>query len=81
MPLNRLSKEEITESYNKNAIWYDILEKIPELLGVNRIRKDLFRKASGEVLEVAAGTGNNLRHYPKDCKITLLEQPHPFSLP
>ncbi len=73
MPLNKLSKEEITESYNKYAFWYDILEKIPEFLGVNRIRRNLFRKASGEVLEVAAGTGNNLRHYPKDCKLTLID--------
>ncbi len=73
MLLNKLSKEEITENYNKKAFWYDILEKIPELLGVNRIRRNLFRKASGDVLEVAAGTGNNLRHYPKDCKITLID--------
>ncbi len=73
MPLNKLSKEEITQSYNKHARWYDILEKIPEFLGVNRIRKKLFRKASGDVLEVAAGTGNNLRHYPKECKITLID--------
>ena len=73
MPLNKLSKEEITENYNKKAFWYDILEKIPEFLGVNRIRKNLFRKASGDVLEVAAGTGNNLRHYPEDCKITLID--------
>ena len=73
MPLNKLSKEEITQNYNKKAFWYDILVKIPELLGVNRIRRNLFRKASGDVLEVAAGTGNNLRHYPKDCKITLID--------
>ncbi len=71
--MTALSKKEITQSYNKYARWYDILEKIPEFLGINRIRKNLFRKASGEVLEVAAGTGNNLRHYPKDCKITLID--------
>ena len=76
MPVNRLSKEEITDNYNKYATWYDLLEKIPELLGVNRIRKNLFRKASGDVLEVAAGTGNNLRHYPKTCKITLIDLSH-----
>ncbi len=73
MPLNKISKEEITENYNKKAIWYDILEKIPELLGINRIRKNLFRKASGDVLEVAAGTGNNLRHYPENCNLTLID--------
>ena len=71
--MTELSKEEITQSYNKYARWYDILEKIPEILGISRVRKTLFRKASGEVLEVAAGTGNNLRHYPKDCKITLID--------
>jgi ubiquinone/menaquinone biosynthesis C-methylase UbiE len=73
MPLNKISKEEITENYNKKATWYDILEKIPELLGINRIRKNLFRKASGDVLEVAAGTGNNLRHYPENCNLTLID--------
>ncbi len=73
MPLNRLSKKEITESYNKYARWYDILEKVPEILGISRVRKTLFGMASGKVLEVAAGTGNNLRHYPKDCKITLID--------
>jgi len=71
--MTALSKKEITQSYNKYARWYDILEKIPEFLGISRVRKTLFRKASGEVLEVAAGTGNNLRHYPKDCKITLID--------
>ncbi len=71
--MTKLSKEEITQSYNKHARWYDILEQIPEFLGVNRIRKKLFRKASGKVLEVAAGTGNNLSHYPKNCKLTLID--------
>ena len=71
--MNKLSKEEITQSYNQYARWYDILEKLPEILGISRVRKTLIRKASGEVLEVAAGTGNNLRHYPKDCKLTLID--------
>ncbi len=71
--MTELSKEEITQNYNRYARRYDILEKIPELLGINRIRKNLFREASGDVLEIAAGTGNNLRHYPKDCKITLID--------
>ena len=67
------SKEEIIRNYDRDAKWYDYVERIPELLGLSRVRKKLFREASGEVLEVAAGTGNNLRHYPKDCKITLVD--------
>jgi ubiquinone/menaquinone biosynthesis C-methylase UbiE len=30
----------------------------------------LLRQASGEVLEIATGTGRNLRHYPQACRIT-----------
>jgi len=67
------SKQEIIRNYDKYAHWYDFVERFPELLGLNRVRKKLFREASGNVLEVAAGTGNNLRHYPKDCKITLID--------
>ena len=67
------SKEEITQNYDKYARWYEYLEKLPELLGIHRLRKKLYRKASGDVLEVAAGTGNNLRHYPRDCKLTLVD--------
>ena len=67
------SKQEIIRNYDKYAHWYDFVERFPELLGLNRVRKKLFREASGNLLEVAAGTGNNLRHYPKDCKITLID--------
>ena len=67
------SKQEIISNYDKHAKWYDYLEKVPELLGLNRVRKHLFREASGDVLEVAAGTGNNLRHYPKDCTLILVD--------
>ncbi len=70
------SKQEIIRNYDKYAHWYDFVERFPELLGLNRVRKKLFQEASGNVLEVAAGTGNNLRHYPKDCKITLIDLSH-----
>ena len=52
------SKEEIIENDNKYAKWYDFLERLPELLGLKGVRKNLCRNASGEVLEVATGTGN-----------------------
>ena len=67
------SKEEIIRNYDKYAKWYDYVERLPELLGLKRVRKKLLQEASGDVLEVAAGSGNNLRHYPKECKITLVD--------
>jgi ubiquinone/menaquinone biosynthesis C-methylase UbiE len=61
---------EIRRKYNTLARWYDLLEGVPEVCGVNRLRRELLRRASGKVLEVAIGTGKNLRSYPKTCQIT-----------
>ncbi|NIP73199.1 MAG: class I SAM-dependent methyltransferase, partial [Gammaproteobacteria bacterium] len=45
--------------------------------GVQVLRRRLLAQARGRVLEVAVGTGRNLRHYPPHCTITALD----FSLP
>lgn len=42
-------------------------------LAVGRLRCELLAKASGNVLEVAIGTGKNLPHYPRDCTITAVD--------
>lgn len=72
MPV-RFSSKELSQKYDGFARWYDYVEGIPELLGVRKLRKRLLRQASGKVLEVAVGTGKNLRYYPPSCRITAVD--------
>jgi ubiquinone/menaquinone biosynthesis C-methylase UbiE len=60
---------EISEKYDRFARWYDVVEGLPDLLGVKKLRESLFRRASGKVLEVAVGTGKNLPHYDRAFRI------------
>lgn len=66
---HHLSQREISRKYDRFARWYDWVEGIPELLGVNRLRYRMLQRANGTVLEVAIGTGKNLPYYPCDCRI------------
>lgn len=68
-----LTSREISEKYDWFARWYDWVEGVPDRLGVRRLRRRLFRRASGKVLEVAVGTGKNLSYYPSDCRIVALD--------
>lgn len=43
------------------AHWYDLMEALPEFLGVKSLRHEILQRESGKVLDVAAGTGKNLR--------------------
>lgn len=61
---------EIRQKYNRLARWYSVLDGLPEVLGVKKLRQRLLRQVSGQVLEIAVGTGRNLRHYPQACRIT-----------
>ena len=68
-----LNSNEISEKYNHFARSYDLVEGVPDLLGVRLLRRRLLRRASGRVLEVAVGTGKNLRYYPPGCRITAMD--------
>ena len=46
-----------------------------ELAGLRRMRRDLLSQAHGSVLEIGAGTGLNLRHYPAAVKELTLSEP------
>jgi ubiquinone/menaquinone biosynthesis C-methylase UbiE len=72
VPVHFTSRE-ISEKYDRFACWYDLVEGIPDVLGVRKLRRQLLRQASGNVLEVAVGTGKNLRYYPRGCRIIAVD--------
>ncbi len=65
--------EEVRRAYNENASLYALFEPMAEYLGLRRIRRRLLRQATGDVLEVAVGTGANLPYYPDGCRITAVD--------
>jgi ubiquinone/menaquinone biosynthesis C-methylase UbiE len=46
-----------------------------EVSGMRRMRRDLLAEAHGSVLEIGAGTGLNLRHYPGAVKELTVTEP------
>lgn len=70
---SQFSADEIREKYEKIAPSYDLREGITEILGVGGLRRKLLQRASGKVLEVAAGTGKNFPYYPRDFQITAVD--------
>ncbi|HET7323893.1 MAG TPA: methyltransferase domain-containing protein [Halococcus sp.] len=65
--------EEIKRKYDGFADKYAMMERVQEFLGVRKLRKRLLERASGEVLEVACGTGANFPYYPQECSITAVD--------
>ncbi|MFH5802347.1 class I SAM-dependent methyltransferase [Haladaptatus sp. CMAA 1911] len=65
--------EEIKQKYNGFANTYASIERVQEFLGVRKLRQRLLHRASGEVLEVACGTGANFPYYPNECEITAID--------
>lgn len=59
--------DEIADQYEKK-IWFD-----QQILGVARLRKKLLSKATGKILEVACGTGQNLSLFPPHSEITAVD--------
>lgn len=69
-----MDKQEVVEAYDRLAPWFDLVEGVPDvLLGVRRLRRRVLSRARGRVLEVAAGTGRNLPHYPAGCRLTAVD--------
>jgi ubiquinone/menaquinone biosynthesis C-methylase UbiE len=57
---------------------YDRLMHASEEACLTAWRRELLGYASGEVLEVGAGTGINLSHYPASLQRLVLAEPDPF---
>jgi ubiquinone/menaquinone biosynthesis C-methylase UbiE len=68
-----METRDIRRLYDRVARWYDLAEALPNLLGLRRLRRQLVRSASGRVLEVAVGTGANLRHYSGISRLTAVD--------
>ncbi len=60
----------VTRRYDRMAWLYDAYDAPMELLGTRKKRRRLLPRASGTVLEVGVGTGQNFRHYPADITFT-----------
>jgi len=69
MTVNKLQSayDEIADQYEKR-IWFD-----QHILGVARLRKMLLSKATGKILEVACGTGQNLPLFASNSEITAVD--------
>ena len=64
---------DVTGIYDRLGAGYDRLARLLDAVGVNRMRADLLTRATGEVLEIAVGSGINLRRYPDDVRVTGLD--------
>jgi len=60
------------------ACGYDALTRASERAGMRDMRAELVAGASGRTLEVGAGTGHNLRHYPTAVTELVLTEPSAF---
>jgi SAM-dependent methyltransferase len=56
---------------------YDAAFVLAERRGLREVRKDLVAQSKGRVVELGAGTGLNLIHYPEDVSELLLTEPDP----
>jgi ubiquinone/menaquinone biosynthesis C-methylase UbiE len=59
--------DEIADGYEKK-VWFD-----QHILGVARMKKKLLSKASGKILDVACGTGQNFAFFAANSKITAVD--------
>ncbi len=59
--------DEIADQYEKK-IWFD-----QYILGVARLKKKLLSKATGKILDVACGTGQNLPLFAPNSEITAVD--------
>lgn len=60
------------------AAIYDRLLAATEKGGLSDMRADLLREANGRTLELGAGTGHNLSHYPASVGELVLTEPDRF---
>lgn len=68
-----VARERVRRLYNERAAGYDRLIRIPERLLFGDGRHWVCTRATGDVLELAVGTGRNLALYPDGARVTGIE--------
>ncbi len=66
----KFTNEDIRKEYDRFSRFYDLFTVPLEVLWFGRLRKRLLSELKGEILEIAIGSGRNLKYYSKNCKIT-----------
>lgn len=73
-PSAKMAADQIQKAYNEIAgqydkkVWFD-----QNILGVARMKKKLLSKASGKILDVACGTGQNFAFFALNSEITAVD--------
>ena len=67
------SLRDLQKKWDRASRWYDLATVALEALVFRRLRSRLLKSAVGRVLEVAAGSGLNLAHYPGGLDITAVD--------
>jgi ubiquinone/menaquinone biosynthesis C-methylase UbiE len=67
------SLRDLGNKWDRAAKWYDLATSALEVLLFRKLRARLLASARGRVLEVAAGTGSNLRWYPAGVNLTAVD--------
>lgn len=63
----------VARIYQRLGAGYDKMSAALDRTAVSRMRTELIARATGDVLEVAVGTGANLRHYPRGVRLIGLD--------
>jgi len=70
----KLSPQELQQKYTTVAPSYARDQGFGEIFFFTRpLRRQIMQKAQGRILDVACGTGENFRHFPKDSLITAID--------
>lgn len=56
--------------WNRNSPFYDFVTFMDNVGKNAKVKKDMFSRVKGKVLEVGIGTGHNLRYYPQKGDFT-----------
>src|SRR5436305_3737272 len=60
-----------------SALIYDHVLRLGEAAGMRALRQALVEQATGRIVEIGAGTGLNVPHYPRAIRELILVEPEP----